>query len=83
MLAFTRAEKGIPIGRPAEVNLRNNHTQYIFTWYVVALKCMYCSREYGLTNCHCQVCAFLRNVNHALDGPQEAAVADLWQGPPE
>ncbi|KAI0173622.1 SURF1-domain-containing protein [Hypoxylon sp. FL1284] len=25
--------KGIPIGRPAEVNLRNNHAQYIFTWY--------------------------------------------------
>ncbi|KAK1758532.1 cytochrome oxidase assembly protein shy1 [Echria macrotheca] len=24
---------GIPIGRPAEVNLRNNHAQYIFTWY--------------------------------------------------
>jgi surfeit locus 1 family protein len=25
-------EKGIPIGRQAEVNLRNNHAQYIFTW---------------------------------------------------
>ncbi|KAK2594671.1 surf-like protein [Conoideocrella luteorostrata] len=25
--------KGIPYGRPAEVNLRNNHAQYIFTWY--------------------------------------------------
>jgi surfeit locus 1 family protein len=25
--------KGIPIGKPAEVNLRNNHAQYIFTWY--------------------------------------------------
>lgn len=24
--------KGVPIGRPAEVNLRNNHAQYIFTW---------------------------------------------------
>lgn len=24
--------KGIPIGRAAEVNLRNNHAQYIFTW---------------------------------------------------
>lgn len=29
-------ERGIPIGRPAEVNLRNNHAQYIFTWYVPA-----------------------------------------------
>ena len=26
--------RGIPIGRVAEVNLRNNHAQYIFTWYV-------------------------------------------------
>lgn len=28
--------KGIPIGRVAEVNLRNNHAQYIFTWYGLA-----------------------------------------------
>ena len=25
-------DRGVPIGRPAEVNLRNNHAQYIFTW---------------------------------------------------
>lgn len=30
--AYDREAKGIPIGRPAELNLRNNHTQYIFTW---------------------------------------------------
>ena len=30
--AYDREAVGIPIGRPAEVNLRNNHTQYIFTW---------------------------------------------------
>lgn len=30
--AYDREAKGIPIGRPAEVNLRNNHSQYIFTW---------------------------------------------------
>ncbi|RJE23216.1 COX1 assembly protein [Aspergillus sclerotialis] len=30
--AYNREANGIPIGRPAEVNLRNNHTQYIFTW---------------------------------------------------
>ena len=30
--AYDREPSGIPIGRPAEVNLRNNHTQYIFTW---------------------------------------------------
>lgn len=25
--------RGIPYGRAAEVALRNNHAQYIFTWY--------------------------------------------------
>ncbi|KAM7183441.1 putative COX1 assembly protein Shy1 [Rhypophila sp. PSN 637] len=29
--------KGIPLGRPASVNLRNNHAQYIFTWYGLSL----------------------------------------------
>lgn len=32
--AQERIRKGMPVGRPAEVNLRNNHLQYIFTWYV-------------------------------------------------
>ncbi|CAG8023013.1 unnamed protein product [Penicillium olsonii] len=31
--SYDRAAKGIPIGRAAEVTLRNNHSQYIFTWY--------------------------------------------------
>lgn len=35
--AYDKEAAGIPIGRPAEVNLRNNHTQYIFTWYVQSL----------------------------------------------
>ncbi|KAF2090339.1 COX1 assembly protein-like protein Shy1 [Saccharata proteae CBS 121410] len=35
--SMDRTIKGIPIGRPAEVNLRNNHTQYIFTWYSLSL----------------------------------------------
>ncbi|KAF2861439.1 putative COX1 assembly protein Shy1 [Piedraia hortae CBS 480.64] len=34
---YRRIDKGIPIGRPAEVNLRNNHTQYIFTWFSLSL----------------------------------------------
>ncbi|KAL9099895.1 MAG: hypothetical protein Q9163_004670 [Psora crenata] len=34
--AYEREAAGIPIGRPAEVNLRNNHTQYIFTWYALS-----------------------------------------------
>ncbi|PSR83853.1 putative COX1 assembly protein Shy1, partial [Coniella lustricola] len=29
--------RGVPLGRPAEVNLRNNHAQYIFTWYSLSL----------------------------------------------
>ncbi|KAK3394101.1 SURF1 family-domain-containing protein [Podospora didyma] len=29
--------RGIPIGRPAEVNIRNNHAQYIFTWYGLSI----------------------------------------------
>ncbi|KAI9849185.1 MAG: surf-like protein [Thelocarpon superellum] len=40
--AYDREAKGIPIGRPAEVNLRNNHSQYalsaataIMLWMVV------------------------------------------------
>ncbi|KAI1116594.1 SURF1 family protein [Nemania sp. NC0429] len=37
MQALEMTSKGIPIGRPAEVNLRNNHAQYIFTWYGLAL----------------------------------------------
>lgn len=36
-VAWDREEKGVPIGRIAEVNLRNNHTQYIFTWWSLAL----------------------------------------------
>ncbi|KAJ5110914.1 hypothetical protein N7532_001449 [Penicillium argentinense] len=30
---MNREAKGIPIGRAPEVNLRNNHAQYIFTWF--------------------------------------------------
>jgi surfeit locus 1 family protein len=32
LVSYNREAKGIPIGRAAEVNLRNNHFQYIFTW---------------------------------------------------
>ncbi|PNS19614.1 hypothetical protein CAC42_7458 [Sphaceloma murrayae] len=34
--AYNRQDAGIPIGRTPEVNIRNNHTQYIFTWYSLA-----------------------------------------------
>ncbi|KAH8601952.1 COX1 assembly protein-like protein Shy1 [Bisporella sp. PMI_857] len=36
IVSWDRAARGIPIGRAAEVNLRNNHAQYIFTWYALA-----------------------------------------------
>ena len=32
IIAYDNEAKGIPIGRPAEVTVRNNHAQYIFTW---------------------------------------------------
>ncbi|KAF2838996.1 SURF1-domain-containing protein [Patellaria atrata CBS 101060] len=34
---YRRENLGVPIGRIPEVNLRNNHTQYIFTWYALSL----------------------------------------------
>ncbi|KAI9674998.1 MAG: surf-like protein [Caeruleum heppii] len=34
--AYDCEAKGIPIGRAPEVNLRNNHSQYIFTWYALS-----------------------------------------------
>ncbi|KAK4495152.1 hypothetical protein PRZ48_013479 [Zasmidium cellare] len=37
LTSYDRMAKGVPIGRPAEVNLRNNHTQYIFTWFSLSL----------------------------------------------
>lgn len=35
LTAYDREARGIPIGRAPEVNLMNNHTQYIFTWSVL------------------------------------------------
>ncbi|KAL2831225.1 putative COX1 assembly protein Shy1 [Aspergillus cavernicola] len=35
--AMDREAAGMPIGRAAEVNLKNNHSQYIFTWYGLSL----------------------------------------------
>lgn len=32
IMSYYREDRGIPIGRAAEVNLRNNHVQYIVTW---------------------------------------------------
>lgn len=38
---YDRKAKGIPLGRPAQVNLRNNHAQYIFTWYALSAATTY------------------------------------------
>ena len=37
LASYDREARGVPIGRPAEVNLRNNHVQYIFTWFSLSL----------------------------------------------
>ncbi|RKF74874.1 Cytochrome oxidase assembly protein shy1 [Golovinomyces cichoracearum] len=37
LASWERESKGIPIGRAPEVNLKNNHAQYIFTWYALSL----------------------------------------------
>lgn len=37
LASYDREARGIPIGRAPEVNLRNNHTQYIFTWFSLSL----------------------------------------------
>lgn len=45
-------QKGVPIGRPAEVNLRNNHAQYIFTWYVYSPSPVFrCRGGQSMRNC--------------------------------
>ncbi|KAF2679446.1 SURF-family protein Shy1 [Lentithecium fluviatile CBS 122367] len=36
LVNYEREPRGIPIGRAPTVNLRNNHTQYIFTWYALS-----------------------------------------------
>lgn len=38
LVSYDREAKGIPIGRTPEVNLRNNHLQYIVTWYVSSIQ---------------------------------------------
>ncbi|KAJ7070839.1 SURF1 family-domain-containing protein [Mycena amicta] len=35
--AFARITKGIPVGRPARVDLRNSHLSYVITWYSLSV----------------------------------------------
>ena len=69
--AWDREARGIPIGRPAEVNLRNNHTQYIFTWYVIFGRTS--DQDASLVNPAPQVCTCSCYVRHAVYGGQEAS----------
>jgi len=34
--ATSRVEKGIPVGRPPTVDLRNSHLSYVITWYALS-----------------------------------------------
>lgn len=65
---YEREPKGIPIGRAPTVNLRNNHTQYIFTWHVSS------SLVYRTTANIMQVRIKFRHFDHVLDGGEEAVV---------
>lgn len=62
--SYDREARGIPIGRPAEVNLRNNHTQYIFTWYVIRSGHIFCT----LILIFPKVCPSSRNFSNVMDG---------------
>ncbi|KAI5812649.1 COX1 assembly protein-like protein Shy1 [Pyronema omphalodes] len=37
IVAMNAEASGKPIGRPAEVNIRNNHLQYVVTWYGLSI----------------------------------------------
>jgi cytochrome oxidase assembly protein ShyY1 len=58
MVAMDDEFKGIPISRAAEVNIRNNHLQYIFTWFVThvlknfneIMRTIYSTRSQKLTS---------------------------------
>jgi surfeit locus 1 family protein len=75
--SYDREAKGIPIGRPAEVNLRNNHTQYIVTWLVCRLDYYILAKPNDrqvFLGC-CDIC-------HALDGCEETRFSCGSQGAP-
>ena len=75
---FDREAKGRPIGRVAEVNLRNNHTQYIFTWYV-----QWCPSLYVITHCSSQVFVICGHVADDVDGVETETLRQRETGPPQ
>lgn len=75
--AMDREEKGIPIGRAAECTLRNQHAQYIFTWYVVAI----CGDTTNIDVHDLQVLLSICDIDHAMDGSEEEARSKREAGP--
>lgn len=61
--------RGIPIGRSPEVSLRNNHAQYIVTWYV-ALAPPFAGNRYSDKT---QVFLVLGHIRHVLHVGQETS----------
>lgn len=67
--SYDREAAGIPIGRAADVNLRNNHTQYIFTWYG-----SHHLSPPPLSLTTTKVLPLTGHFNNALDGHQKAFI---------
>lgn len=70
---YRRETAGIPIGRAPEVNLRNNHLQYVFTWYVILTFKGIPALLPGVILTPSQVWPFLCNSYNAVDGGAQAA----------
>ena len=82
LTAYDREARGIPIGRAPEVHLRNNHTQYIFTWSVLLsdrggvrdrlfpLQATHAACWYliKLRHLFVQVCVVRSHLCHVMDG---------------
>lgn len=78
--SYDREAKGIPIGRAAEVNLRNNHTQYIFTWYHFPDDSPFWFLS-PLTLA--QVFSVVSNVHYAVDGCEKALIGRQEKSSPK
>ena len=97
LTAYDREARGIPIGRAPEINLRNNHAQYIFTWSVLlsdrrgmrdrllSLQAAHSAYSYLIKLRHIcvQVCIVRGHDCHVMDGYQEAAIRDHTQSQAE
>lgn len=78
LVNYEREPKGIPVGRAPTVNLRNNHTQYIFTWYVPVPLPIH-PADANTTKVRPEP----RYIRHVLDGRQEAHIWHAKTRPPQ